>query len=349
MAALAASAADAPDDAARFGQLEMAYTAALSADGKNMVFVGPGSGPSTIAVVLDLARMQPKQIARGDGEPMRITNCDWSAADRLVCQMSGNRRVNTVLLGVMNTVAMNSDGSKVLQLGQKDSMTQRGIRQFDADVVDWMDGVDGKLLLSRSNVPELVTGALTARTEEGLGVDLVDTRTGKATPVEKPARLVEQYLSDGLGHVRLMTTTTANDDGSVSGISTVHYRQAGDRAWHTLGIYHANDKKNADDVVPVAVDPIINAAYVLQPLDGRWALFRIALDGSMKKELVFASKQVDVDDVVRVGRGGRVIGASYATDRRQVEYFDPVYKAIATSLAQAMPKHAADPLPQRQR
>lgn len=326
------------DDAARFGQLEMAYSAALSADGKNMVFVGPGSGPSTIAVVVDLAKMQPQQIARGDGEPMKIVECDWSAADRLLCQMYGNRRVNTVLLGVMNTVALNSDGSKVLQLGQKDRMSQRGIRQFDADVVDWMGGVDGQLLLARSNLPELVTGKLTARTEEGLSVELVDTRNGKAKVVERPDRSVRQYFSDGLGHVRLMTTMKTNEDGTMDSVITVHYRQVDDRAWHTLGIYHASEETLADDIVPVAVDPIINAAYVLQKLDGRTALFRIALDGAMKKELVFASKLVDVDDVVRVGRGGRVIGASYATERRQVEYFDPTYKALATSLAQAMPK-----------
>ncbi|HXC58420.1 MAG TPA: alpha/beta fold hydrolase [Steroidobacteraceae bacterium] len=326
------------DDAARFGQLEMIYTAALSADGKNMVFVGPGTGPSTIAVIVDLAKVEAKQIARGDGDPMKLTYCDWSAKDRLVCQMRGNRRVNTVLVPVTRTLALNSDGSKVLPLGQRDSMTQRGVRLFDAGVVDWLDGVDGKVLMSRSNVPEVTTGSITARTEEGLGVDLVDTRSGKATAVEKPGPMVDEYISDGLGHVRLMTMVTVTDNGSLKDVFTVYYRAVNDRAWHKLGIYHAGDRSYADDVVPVAVDPIINAAYVLQPLNGRMALFRIALDGSMKKELVFASKQVDVDDVVRVGRGGRVIGATYVTERRQVEYFDPAYRSIAASLAQAMPK-----------
>jgi dipeptidyl aminopeptidase/acylaminoacyl peptidase len=89
---------------------------------------------------------------------------------------------------------------------------------------------------------------------------------------------------------------------------------------------------------PIAVDPIVNAAYVGEMLDGRQALYRIALDGSMKKELVFASKEVDVSSVVRVGRAGRVIGAVYVTDRRQVEYFDPGYQQLAAALATALPK-----------
>jgi dipeptidyl aminopeptidase/acylaminoacyl peptidase len=64
----------------------------------------------------------------------------------------------------------------------------------------------------------------------------------------------------------------------------------------------------------------------------------VALDGSLKSELVYANPQVDVDDVVTIGRSGRVIGASYVTDRREVEYFDPEYKSLAAALAKALPK-----------
>ena len=178
---------------------------------------------------------------------------------------------------------------------------------------------------------------MTARTDEGLGVDRIDTRTGKATRVERPGTSATEYISDGLGNVRIMTTTDKGESGNLRGIDTHSYRTTDSRDWQTAG--HADmTAEIPDSIEPLAVDPIVNAAYVLQHLDGRQALYRIALDGSLKKELVFASKEVDVDDVVRVGRGGRVIGASYITDRRQVEYFDEKYKAIAATLARALPK-----------
>jgi hypothetical protein len=44
-----------------------------------------------------------------------------------------------------------------------------------------------------------------------------------------------------------------------------------------------------------------------------------------------------VDDVVRIGRSGRVIGVTYAEERRQAVYFDPEYKKLQASLSKAIP------------
>jgi dipeptidyl aminopeptidase/acylaminoacyl peptidase len=328
------------DDAALFGALETAYSAALSADGTKMVFVGPGTGKSTIAVVVDLVAADAKQIARADGDPMGLRYCDWSAADRLVCSLQGLTRINTYLLGIVRTLAMNSDGSKQLRLGEKDTIDQIYRHQVDGYVIDWMNGIDGTVLMSRSYVPEKSTGKITARVEEGLGVARVDTRTGKASMLEKPGDDVVEYISDGRGAIRLMTTTYVAESGYLRGDDTHFYRMPNDRQWRKLGSYKFDGKgtRGGTGMIPVAVDSNINAAYVLQPLDGRYALYRVLLDGSMKSELVFASKEVDVDNVVRVGRGGRVVGATYTTDRTHVEYFDPDYQRLHATLAKALPK-----------
>ena len=45
----------------------------------------------------------------------------------------------------------------------------------------------------------------------------------------------------------------------------------------------------------------------------------------------------DVDSLERIGRDNRVVGASYATERRQVEYFDPELKKLAAALHRALP------------
>lgn len=325
------------DDAALFGTLEKAYSAALSADGKKLVFVGYGGGTSTIAVVVDLVNPSATQVARGDGNPTNLNYCEWTAEDRLVCSLWGLVRRDSFVISMGKTLAMNADGSKQVMLGQRNTQfDQLGWRQYDGRIVDWMNGTDGMVLMARTNVPEKSTGKITARIQEGLSVDRIDTRTGKATTVERAANRVTDYISDGLGNVRLMTTTEVSINGDLRGIDKHFYRLVNDKSWRELGTY--NSAGNGSGMELLAVDPIINAAYVLQPLDGRWALYRISLDGSLKSEMVFASKAVDVDNVIQVGRGGRVIGASYNTDRSRIEYFDPAYKAIHEMLAKALPK-----------
>ncbi len=290
------------DDAAAFGKQETAYSAALSADGKNMVFVGPSEGTSTVAVVVDLTTGAIKQIARSEGDPLSLTSCDWAAADRLVCSMYGLERVQSVLLPELRTVAINADGSKFLPLGEKNTLDQLAIRAFDGVVVDWLNGVDGEVLMSRTAIPEMSTGKLTARTQEGLGVVKIDTRTGKATQVERPANDANDYISDGLGNIRLMTTTIYNHDtGMQSGEEHHFYRAPNERNWRELGKYIEEGAGLGRGIRPLAVDSTINAAYVLQVLNGRWALYRITLDGTMKSEVAYESASVDVDDVVRVG------------------------------------------------
>ncbi len=327
------------DDAARFGELDHAYSASLSADGKRLAYVSPEEDGGSLVVVLDLETGVARHSARTDGKPMNMVGCEWSGADRLVCSLYGVQRVDTVLLPKTRTIAMDSDGKNQLSLGEKDTMKQLGRRQYDGEIVDWLNGVDGEVLMERTYVPEKSVGRLMARFQEGLGVDRIDTRTGKITPVERPGREVAGYMSDGRGNIRIMTTASIAESGYLRGVDTHYYRMQGDRTWRKLGTYTADrsDGGRGSGIVPVGVDADTNSVYVLQPLDGRNALYRIALDGSLRSELVFSSPEVDVENVVRVGRTGRVIGASYVTERRQVKFFDPEYEAIHAAVRRALP------------
>lgn len=319
------------DDAARFGAQEMAYALELSADGKRIVVVGPTADAGTVAVVNDLGASTLNSVGTATGKPLNLTTCDWSGTDRVVCMLYGiTRAPNGVRIPAQRLLAVDASGGNVVMLGQ-DSSQQARLRQFDGNIIDWQNGVDGQVLMARHIVPT-IGGRANKSDEEGLGVYRMDTRTGKAVEIEKPDPDVSAYISDGLGTVRIRTVPDRAGNGRLKGGSRHYYRKVGERTWNLLGV----DTDEAR-MVPFAVDPTINAAYAVKTLDGRLALYRIALDGSLKEELVFASKEVDISGVVRVGRSGRVIGATYVTETRQVEYFDPDYKSIARGLAGALP------------
>jgi dipeptidyl aminopeptidase/acylaminoacyl peptidase len=88
--------------------------------------------------------------------------------------------------------------------------------------------------------------------------------------------------------------------------------------------------------LPAAVDPELNVAYGFKKIDGRLAVHTIALDGSMREQLVLARPDVDVDSLITIGRRQRVVGASYATDVRHAEYFDPAIDKLMKSLSKAL-------------
>ena len=62
------------------------------------------------------------------------------------------------------------------------------------------------------------------------------------------------------------------------------------------------------------------------------------LDISRARNLIASNKQVDIDSVVRLGNGQKVIGYTYVDDRRRTVYFDPEIKSLAAALAKALPQ-----------
>jgi len=330
----AATAADAPPFSAAFGEQERVIHPELSPDGKHVVYIGPGPGVATIVHVVDVATGQSRPITYADGKPLRLVHCGWAANDRIVCTQFGIARDPTAsvkLLPYSRVLAIDVDGKNVVPLGRRARGDALYGRQFDGEIIDWRSGEDGRLLMTRYYVPEVTTGKHTASSAEGYGVDLVDSRTSRATSVESPRPDV-RYWADGRGTVRLMGRRETEAGGQLTSRTTYLYRTLDDKRWRVLVA-----AVESDDFQPVGVDTGADAAYVLKPLDGRAALYRISLDGTAKTELVFSHPEVDVEGVVTIGRQGRIIGASYATDKPHVEYFDPTYKALAAAFSRAVP------------
>jgi hypothetical protein len=144
---------------------------------------------NTIAVVVELPT-SVKLIARrrqADADQ----RCAWSAANRIVCRMYGIARCRPRCCR-SRLLAMDG-GNQVLR---PCNSFERSVWLFDGDVIDLLNGIT-TMLMARSNLAE-TQPALASRADE-TGVDLVDTRTGKATRWKaRPQR--PGYVSDGLGN-----------------------------------------------------------------------------------------------------------------------------------------------------
>jgi acetyl esterase/lipase len=244
--------------------------------------------------------------------------------------------VEGVLVPFGRLVAIDITGQNITMLAQPSSFYDARLRQFDGAILDWTGGENGTVLMAREYVPEAGRiGTRMSRTADGLAVDRIDIRTLRATRVETPNRRAVGYISDGRGNVRIMATSNPRGStGQMSSRTDYHYRPQGARDWRDLGSW---DDTTREGIIPLAVDQTLDAAYVLRKLNGRFALYRIKLDGSMATELVHASDQVDVDGVVWASRGSRVIGVTFAEETRRIVYFDSDYAALATALGRAIP------------
>ena len=319
-----------------FGSRESATGVNLSPNGNLVSFIAPAPGGNAVVMIANVQTGDTKPILNSGKGPEKLRWCAFVTDQRLVCRYTGIVNDAGVLVPFGRLIAVNTNGSDIKELGQRASDYDAGYRQFDGNIIDWLPGGDGSVLMARAYVPEAGRGATRMlRTAAGVGVDRINTVTLKVTPVEPPKWDASSFMSDGVGNVRLMAvpgTTNGVAAEMLTGKTQYFYRPVGSRNWKSL-----TEFVDDESFQPLAVDATNNTLYALKPLSGRMALYRIKLDGSQSTELVASNSVVDIDDVVRSANGQKVIGYTYVIEKRDVEYFDPEYKGLARSLAQAIP------------
>jgi acetyl esterase/lipase len=333
------AAAPPADSAAAFGAREAIQQISMSPSGTRIAFIAPGPGQSTFLYTADAGGgAKPQLAARADGNPERLTSCGWVSDTRLVCTVYIVTDNAGVLTGEVITatrlIAVDADGKNVKLLSRPTRPDDIYVSFGGGDVVDWLPGEDGAVLMAREYVPEGKIGTRMEDKREGYGVDRIDTRTLSAKVVEPARRFASAYISDGRGDVRIMGTTEMAGTGYAKARLNYHYRVKGKREWEPLGSYNV---LSGEGFYPVAVDPGLEVAYGFKLEGGRQALYSLSLDGSKRERVAFAHPQVDVDGTVRIGRSERVVGATFATDKREAVYFDPELERLAKSLSKALP------------
>ena len=325
------------DAAERFGAREALWSVRVAPDGRSLLYLSAKGDRSTSVYVLSLDTLKAREVLVSAGSPEDLLWCDFAGSNRLVCKLSVEMEEVGLPYQSTRLISAKLDGTDIKLLGQRRSGDDARLRQFDGDVLDLLPAGDGRVLVARDYVPEVnQTGTILSRTADGLGVDLLDTATLKSQRVESPRSGAVDYISDGQGHVRVVALARSARESARGGDEIVYeYRPADGSGWRRLGRY---DRASRDGLQPLAVDRERNAVYALKRLDGRLALYRVSLTAGQAEELVYANPQVDVDGVIRSANGTRVIGVTFADERRRAVYFDPAADKQVADLGRALPK-----------
>ncbi len=318
-----------------FGARESVSVARLSPDGGTMAFVAPttGAGNALFTVPVD-GSAPPKRSLMASGDPERLVNCDWVSNDRLVCNVYTTRDESGYKVGLTRQIAVDAAGGNVKMVSQRDSLNAWYFNAYGGSVLDFLPGQDGAVLMARWIVPESKAGSLIVKRGEGLAVERVDSRTLQTKTVVAPIVNASEYITDGSGNVRILGVSDKTAEYINTGLVRYKYRPQGSSDWKDLSSYNY---LTYDGFNPFAVDPTEDVVYGLEKQNGRFALVKRALDGSNVETSVFVHPEVDVDGPLRLGRKQRIIGATYATDRRYAHYFDPALAKLSASLAKALP------------
>lgn len=334
--AAAPAAAASADIAAKFGAREGVEDISLSPDGRSIAFIVPEPGKKANSLYTAPAdgSAAPKRVLVSTGDPEMLGGCGWVSNARLLCNVFIVRGTPDGPEVMSRMVAVDAAGGNTKVVSLRDRADALYRAYFGGEVIDWLPGEDGAVLVGRNYVPEARMGTNVARRQQGYGVDRVDTRTLDSKRVEDPVPNAVEYISDGRGRVRVMGVREPSPSGYAGDTIKYLYRAVGSDKWLPLSELNVVTQRGFN---PIAVDPAKNVVYGFDDRGGLTGLFQIDLAKPGTPVPVFTHREVDVDGVVRLGRSRRVVGVTYATEKREAVYFDPELKALGASLAKALP------------
>ena len=158
------------DDAAAFGARERVWAARISSDGQSVVYLAPAANGTAAAMTANLATLQVKPFLSSSSAAEKLSWCAFVSDERLICRYGRIVADPLGLTGFARLVAINRDGSNARQLGQSESFYDAALRQYDGEVIDWLPGEGGDVLMARAYVPEeYKMNTRLVRTKQGLG------------------------------------------------------------------------------------------------------------------------------------------------------------------------------------
>lgn len=327
------------DTAARFGVRASVLDISLSPSGSKIAWVAPGPEHTEVLKIFDLnSDAGVQMIIRNTEKIADLGSCDWVTDERLICKVYGMaRRGDGLLVPFDRMFSINDDGSKAQQISERQSWRALGFNQDGGDIVALdIKGQEGQVLITRNLIRENSIGTRLANKKEGLAVERLDINNGRRKGVESADELVSRYIADENGEVRFKVRSLVDGNGRLTGKRVYMYRPAGGGSWKRLEDISLGGSP-IEGYSPIAVSAADNTLYAYHTLNGYDAVIQVPLDGSKAASIAVAREDVDVDRLIRIGRQRRVVGASFATEKRSIQYFDPELEQLAAALHRALP------------
>lgn len=336
-AAAAGPAAAAPDIAnlaAAYGARPAAWGVRMSPSGDKLLFFTASGDQGTAVVTIDIPTGKRAIILASEKASTAPSSCTWKSESRVLCRVYFLSSKAGTRLGFNRTLSIAADGSSRMVLGQRTTEHTIGVDQSGARLIDLLPD-DPDHVLMNVFVPESSDiGSLVVKRGGGLSVQKVEVATGRMTMVERPRSDATGFDSDNQGHVRFMSITDRDANGYLRDRSNYLVRPAGSKEWRS---FHRETLSDTNRFAYLGFDESGASMLIACSLDGRLALFRDPVDANGGSELLFAHPAVDVDGVLRIGKGDRPVAAYFTVDATEYSYFDPVLAKRHKALSNALP------------
>lgn len=324
--------------AARFAMRNSVIDISLSPSGEKVAFISPNGDRGEALFVVDLAKGgAPRAILGNSEENTDLSYCSWASEESLVCNVYVIMREPGYVLGYDRVVSVNAATGKAQILSARTNSRALRLSQDGGSVIALdVAGEDGKILMTREWVKEAAKNTRIANQKEGLGVEVVDVGSGKRSFAVMPDEDAVHYVADQYGKVRIKVRQPVDSDGVFIGKRIYYYLPKSGGDWVRLS-ETSIDSQVEGGFVPVAVDSDKDIAYGFGSHAGYGAIFSVSLAGDLAVKMLAERDDADVDSLIRIGRQRRVVGTSYATDRRTIDYFDAELARLSSDLSKALP------------
>jgi dipeptidyl aminopeptidase/acylaminoacyl peptidase len=338
MPAMAAAADDAQALAAKFGARESVRSVSIAPAGDKAVAVMALPAGGEAAVVIDFATGAANPVLKAGSQNDDLDGCSFVTESRVVCEARVVRGSGRDVDQFTRLLAVKADGTDLRTLSDPASGSAYYTSRYGGGLIDLSAPSDPNAVLMQTwFAPERTTGSIATARKEGLAVEQIDLESMKRKVVEQPREKANGYISDGLGHVRIMELTRETVNGYATNTDVYMARPAPDAAWQPFSSVVTEASGLTRGFIPVSVDPQSNVAYGFDSKNGFTAVFKKALDGSSAITEVASSPTADVDSLITIGRKDRVVGVSFATEKRSEVYFDQELGKLRLALGQALP------------
>ncbi|HZB69342.1 MAG TPA: hypothetical protein VE403_03160 [Sphingomicrobium sp.] len=159
-----AIAADLAADAKAFGARESIRSVEISPSGRQLLFIAAGPGRTSVLRTVDVATKRASTLLATSGDPEDLYWCAFGSDTQLVCKYGGYGRMDQLIVGSSRLITLSTNGGKPQPLGQRESYYNPVLRQYDGDILDWLPGEPGSVLMARTYRPSATGPAPTSRT-----------------------------------------------------------------------------------------------------------------------------------------------------------------------------------------